>query len=124
MRVLVCGGRNYSNFQRVCEVLLEFKISLLIEGGANGADQLSKAYAHSNSIPVCEFPAPWRRWQHHAGPIRNAWMIEHGKPDLVIAFPGGKGTADMVKRAKAAKIPIKEVDKEEIASSPPSEVAS
>ena len=36
---------------------------------------------------------------YRAGPIRNQEMLDKGKPDLVIAFPGGKGTADMVGRA-------------------------
>ena len=33
-------------------------------------------------------------------------MIDVGKPDAVIAFPGGRGTADMVQRANQAGIPV------------------
>jgi len=29
--------------------------------------------------------------------------------DLCIAFPGGRGTADMVRRARAAGIPVRSV---------------
>lgn len=42
-----------------------------------------------------------------AGPIRNQRMLDEGKPDLVVAFPGGRGTADMVRRAKAAGVPVR-----------------
>ena len=55
------------------------------------------------------FPAAWNKWGYSAGPRRNAWMIEYGKPDHVLAFPGGPGTADMVRRARAAGIPVTEI---------------
>jgi len=34
-------------------------------------------------------------------------MLDKGQPDLVLAFPGGNGTADMIRRAEAANIPVK-----------------
>ena len=36
-------------------------------------------------------------------------MIDEGKPDLVVAFPGGRGTQDMIKRAKGHHIKVVEV---------------
>jgi hypothetical protein len=36
-------------------------------------------------------------------------MLTEGKPDLVVAFPGGRGTADMVRRAYAANVIVKEI---------------
>jgi UDP-N-acetylmuramoylalanine-D-glutamate ligase len=41
-----------------------------------------------------------------AGPIR---MLKEGKPNYVVAFPGGPGTRDMVNKAKAAGVPVVEV---------------
>jgi predicted Rossmann-fold nucleotide-binding protein len=35
-------------------------------------------------------------------------MLAEGRPDAVIAFPGGKGTADMVRKARAAGLPVVE----------------
>ena len=46
----------------------------------------------------------WKKYGKKAGPLRNQQMLEEGKPDLVVAFPGGNGTADMVRRAKKANI--------------------
>jgi hypothetical protein len=37
-----------------------------------------------------------------AGPRRNQRMLEDFRPDLVVAFPGGRGTAYMVRRAGLA----------------------
>jgi hypothetical protein len=36
-------------------------------------------------------------------------MLGQGHPDLVVAFPGGRGTADMVRRANAAGVRVMEV---------------
>jgi UDP-N-acetylmuramoylalanine-D-glutamate ligase len=41
--------------------------------------------------------------------MRNKWMLTDGKPDLVIAFPGGRGTASMVNLARAAGVPVTEI---------------
>lgn len=55
------------------------------------------------------FPAPWDFHKNSAGPIRNAWMLRFGQPDLVLAMPGGTGTADMVKKARAAHVEVIQV---------------
>jgi len=57
-------------------------------------------------IPVIPFPPEWKRYGPKAGPIRNKQMLDEGRPDLVVAFPGGNGTNDMVKKAKAAGIEV------------------
>jgi len=52
------------------------------------------------------FDAEWHRHGKRAGPIRNQRMLEEGQPDLIVAFPGGHGTADMVRRARQAGIEV------------------
>ena len=52
------------------------------------------------------FPAEWDKYGVSAGPIRNQKMIDEGKPDLVFAFPGGRGTTDMIRRAAVAGIRV------------------
>lgn len=110
MRVLVCGGRDYTDRRRVFEVLdgkhAETPIATIIEGGALGADRSGYAWACARNIEVETYPADWEKHGKRAGPIRNAMMLTEGKPDLVIAFPGGRGTADMVRRAQSAGIPV------------------
>lgn len=113
MRVLVCGGRGYSNHARVTQVLnwlrADHTISEVIAGGANGADALACEWARRASISVRTFPANWSALGPAAGPIRNGKMLTDAKPDLVLAFPGGRGTADMVRQARRAGVSVIEV---------------
>lgn len=67
---------------------------------------MARCYAADHGISAEGFPADWRKYGKSAGPLRNQQMIDEGKPDLVVAFPGGTGTADMVRRAKAAGIRV------------------
>lgn len=113
MRVLVCGGRNYmdqAHVERTLQNLHERSpITEIIHGGAFGADTWAMTWGHSAYVPVWAYNADWKSHGRAAGPIRNQRMIDEAHPDLVVAFPGGKGTADMVRRAKAAGIKVIEV---------------
>ena len=112
-RVLVCGGRDYINYDVMTRVLdatdATTPFTVLIYGMARGADTLAAMWATSRGIPRLGYPANWERDGRGAGPIRNRLMLEKGKPDVVIAFPGGRGTADMVRQAKAAGVLVREV---------------
>lgn len=125
MRVLVCGGREFDDWDTLYSTLYEVfdngvrplnEPFTVIEGGAKGADFLARVWAKYMSIeyPVSfeEYPADWKSHGKSAGSIRNQQMLDQGKPDLVVAFPGGSGTADMVKRAKNAGVKIMEVNRE------------
>lgn len=109
MRILVCGGRDFLNFAVVVREMSKIRISAVIEGGAPGADSLGRHYADIFDIPTITFRADWKRHGRAAGPLRNQKMLDEGRPDRVIAFPGGRGTADMVRRAKAAGVEVHEV---------------
>ena len=111
MRVLVCGGRDFDDGYVLECTLNRLKIppTHIIEGGASGADHLAALWAGFHSVPHTTFQADWKAHGRAAGPIRNQQMIDEGKPDLVIAFPGGKGTADMVRKARAAGVDVIEV---------------
>ena len=108
MRVLVCGGRDYTDWYRLIDVLDHYVNhgDVIITGMARGADTLAFDYAVMENIETEEYPAQWEIHGKKAGPIRNQQMLDEGKPDLVIAFPGGNGTADMVRRAKKAGVKV------------------
>ncbi len=114
-RILVCGGRQYSDNRRVADTLrpLVNEETVLIEGGAAGADYIARLFAERHNIPVLTFAADWSEHGKGAGPIRNQKMIDEGRPDLVVAFPGGRGTADMVRRAERAGVTIQHVQQRE-----------
>lgn len=116
MRALVCGGRDFSDYLLFAQTIREIearrgKIGTIIHGGARGADWFAHLFCDSPKGARREerFPADWKTHGRAAGPIRNQRMIDEGKPDLVIAFPGGRGTADMVRRARRANIEVIEV---------------
>jgi hypothetical protein len=129
MRVLVCGGRDYSNQSHMFGVLSRFHaetpISVLIHGAAQGADRMAATWAKISGVLVYAYPASWsdishpdalirhtasgRPYDARAGYRRNQIMLERGRPELVLAFSGGRGTLDMIKRAKAAGLTVRRV---------------
>lgn len=78
-------------------------ITTIVHGCAPGADTLADEWAAANCVRVDQFPAAWKTLGPAAGPIRNQQMVDAGA-DGVIAFPGGRGTADCVRRAEGAGI--------------------
>ena len=109
-KVLVCGGRDFKDaalLDRVlCEVDNRVSIGEIIHGGANGADTMAGCWAEKHNIHVTVFKADWSRHGKAAGPRRNEKMLYEGKPDYVVAFPGGRGTAHMVGIALKAGVPV------------------
>lgn len=113
MRVIVCGGRDYPDDVRVRAVLDAGvdgqPITEIAEGGADGADMHAQEWAFIRGIPCQTYEADWRLYGKSAGPIRNAQMLREFAPDAVIAFPGGRGTADMIRQARAAGVRVIEI---------------
>lgn len=113
MRVLVCGGRDFimsdHYASRLHDWLGRVKATEVIHGGARGADTESGKIAAGRGLSVRVFKADWEHDGKRAGPIRNQRMLDEGRPDIILAFPGGRGTEDMVRRAKAAGIKVVEV---------------
>lgn len=105
-KILVCGGRNFQNKNLLFKALssLPFAVSCVINGGAKGADSLSTQWAIYEDIPYKEYPPDWKKYGKAAGPIRNSEMLQLEDIEYVVAFPGGKGTQDMIRKAKAAGI--------------------
>ena len=114
MKVLVCGSRDFADEKLLFDALdvaHEFgPITQVIHGAARGADTLAGEWAEGR-IPVRAFPAKWGEYGRAAGPIRNRQMLVEGEPDVVIAFftdeKTSRGTANMVKQARGAGVPVK-----------------
>lgn len=124
-RILICGGRDYGNdrgkdgvarpgaqaerdhFERVMFGLIKNPgIAQLCQGGQTGADRMAFWWALHYGVPIMTYPARWKELGRRAGPARNAQMITAWWPDLVVAFPGDRGTRDMVRRAREASIEV------------------
>lgn len=114
MRVIVCGGRQLvgpSHTHAVETVLFDFekvygRIDRLACGMAAGVDQAAFYWAARSGVETGEYWADWIAHGKAAGPIRNRKMLLTEKPDFVIAFHGGRGTAHMVEIAHEAGYPV------------------
>lgn len=110
-RVIVCGGRDYVDRECLRRVLGELprRPTLIVEGGAEGADLMARRWAEAQGIKRVTVEADWRRYGKAAGPIRNREMLRKHRPHLVVAFPGGRGTADMMQAARDAGVSVLDV---------------
>lgn len=128
--VLICGGRSYGRIpigtppdqmaaarlkadrevfmlrEALDQAHRKHRFTKVIDGAAPGADALAHQWAIDRRIPTLRYRANWKLLGRAAGPIRNAQMLREGRPDLVIAFPGGSGTENMVTLAKQAGIEV------------------
>lgn len=73
-----------------------------VTGPYRGADYWAHQWALARGKPTIRVHAEWQAKGRAAGPIRNQLMLDEHTPDALVAFPGGRGTADMVRRATAA----------------------
>ena len=112
MRVLVCGGRDFDNiafiWTQMNRIHTETPITAMITGGQRGVDTIANEWGKTKPIERFVSRAEWKKYGRPAGPKRNARMLEW-RPDLVVAFPGGPGTANMIEQAKRACVPVKKI---------------
>lgn len=118
MILIACGGRHYYRQAFVWAALdaahAKRPITLLIQGGATGADEDAGAWAVDRGVTMACRPADWKALGDRAGPVRNAEMlaeaIQLAKGQIrdvgVVAFPGGRGTNVMVALARNAAVTV------------------
>lgn len=108
MKILVAGGRDFDDYDRLKSDLDALKPSTIISGMAKGTDLESFKYAQNHNIPAMSFPANWNHHGKSAGYKRNQQMINEGKPNLVLIYWNGssKGTAHCISVAKAKGIRV------------------
>jgi hypothetical protein len=108
-RLIVCGGRDFHDYYRLANVMDRLRairpIAMVFHGNARGADTLADRWCRERGVKVFPVPAQWAKHGKRAGPLRNRAMLGQGI-DLVVAFPGGRGTEDMVKQAHAAGVMV------------------
>jgi hypothetical protein len=115
VRVLVTGGRTFNDRDWLwagLDLLSETigGITEIIEGGATGADVRAHEWALRRGVKVTTVEALWDVHGRSAGYIRNSEMADM-KPDVVLATPGGKGTANMVDIARKRGLKVALLEK-------------
>lgn len=123
-KVLVCGGRRYPDRAKVFATLDEIDavqhIDVVVEGHCQVWDEVSRTYVDSGADrwanewciergrTPARHPADWNLGRA-AGPIRNKRMLIIEKPNVVVAFPGGTGTAGTVAEARSRGVEVIQV---------------
>ena len=113
--LIVCGGRDFCDviFAKNCieQAITEFELmkstTVIMSGGAQGADTLALEWARANEWNAMRVPAKWNDMGKSAGMARNMEMLElavrmhaEGSEVIVLALPGGVGTSGMVAYTK------------------------
>lgn len=108
-KLAIVGGRDFDNYSLLKEEINELKlnISLIISGGALGADKLGEKYADTHNIPTQIYYPNWKEYGKRAGAIRNKLIVENS--DYIIAFWNGisKGTKITIDLAKKCNKKLK-----------------
>jgi hypothetical protein len=107
--LVVTGGRDYLDAARVRWALDglhgAYGVEHLHAGDATGADALAVSWAAERAVLTTRWLADWSRGKR-GGPERNRRMLDAAKPDLVVAFPGGRGTEDCIRAATERGFPV------------------
>ena len=108
-KVLFTGGRSFTDISLVRIIFDYLKGQIgdfeICHGAAVGLDTLVDEVARERNIPRTPFQVPtndYRLYGNRAPTMRNQRMLDEFKPDLVVVFPGARGTQDMHNRAYSA----------------------
>ena len=107
-RIAVAGSRHSVNELLVRWAFRELGIGVgdtIVHGACAGADRMCAMVARSFGADTEAHPAEWKKYGKAAGPIRNRQMLESGV-NLLVAFPGGRGTNNAVMTARDLGIPV------------------
>jgi hypothetical protein len=122
VKVLVTGSRTWTNRAAIRRELEKLPPgTIVVHGGARrGADQIADEIARILGFEVRVYPVSSQDWSEMglaAGPIRNSKMLTKEHPDsegkiidcglaFTLDLSKSKGTRDMVRKARAAFIPM------------------
>lgn len=102
MKAVIAGGRDYHGtpeaYKWLRDALIENEVTKVLSGHCTGADFIGEQAAVGMDLELELFPADWLKFGRAAGPMRNQLMA--ALADICILFPGGRGTADMERRAR------------------------
>lgn len=109
MKVLVCGSRGWRRYTPILNALMELpKGTLVIHGGASGADAYAARACRELGLKQQVFYADWGKLGKRAGILRNVEMLDE-EPDRVLAFWDGesRGTKHAIDEAFKRGIDVK-----------------
>jgi predicted Rossmann fold nucleotide-binding protein DprA/Smf involved in DNA uptake len=109
MRVGIVGSRDFTDADQILDIITSFPPgTVIVSGGAAGADTIAAACAERCGLAVEIHPALWDKHGKRAGFMRNRVIVAN--VDRVIAFfgPSGitPGTYSTVRLALEARVPV------------------
>ena len=115
MRILICGGRRFSDYELLSDVIEKAVENVtepveIVSGHCAGADMLAERYANEHNISLTVMKPEWRKYGRAAGVIRNRQMLEYVSETsaLVLAFWDGisRGTKNTIETARKMGINV------------------
>jgi len=123
MRLIIAGGRHLDDVALIRRALARAHeirpITVLIHGGTGALGITAEDWARDMRLHVVRYPANWREFGKRAEAIRNAFMLQDSRPDILLALPGGTDTADLVMRALRARVPVIDTEAKRITPETP-----
>ena len=107
MKLAVVGSRGFNDYEllksKLDAIHKRKPITLIVSGGAKGADKLSERWAKENNVETLIFIPDWNKFGKKAGFLRNEDIIKNS--DAVVAFWDGisKGTQSSINLAEKYK---------------------
>ncbi len=110
MRLIIAGGRHLDDVTLIRSALSRAHslrpVTVLIHGGNGALGIIAEDWAREMRLHVVRYPANWREFGKRAEAIRNAFMLEDSRPDMLLALPGGNDTADLIANATRLGLPV------------------
>lgn len=111
MKTIIAGGRDHvftgKDFWTLDALRMSLPITEVVSGGATGADRMGEIWAEARQLPLTKKRpntmgglATYKEACLH----RNQEMADYAQ--ALVAFPGGSGTADMIRRANAKGLKV------------------
>lgn len=113
MRVLVCGGSESSNKEKIFAILDAYHehwaITMIVQGDNEKTNTITKQWAQINKIPFIQSFYKTHKNYHKLGldekKIRTEQLYKQTQPHLIIAFEGGRKSENIIKQADKDNIP-------------------
>lgn len=113
MRILITGSRDWDDLNCIYNAIYKEHIgseknTVVVHGGARGADYLAGRVADTLKLDIEVYKADWDTYGKAAGFVRNDKMVNLGA-DVCLAFirNESKGATMCAELAEKAGIPVK-----------------
>jgi len=108
MKIIIAGGRDFTDYQLLSKEVKKFILDSngepgkvqIISGKARGADTLGERFAKEWKFPVIEMPADWDKHGKAAGVIRNEEMAKIATHCIVFWDEKSSGSKNMIDNSR------------------------